>query len=68
MSVVIVGAGQAGLAVSHELTALGVEHTVLDADEQRRLALAHVLNAAEEEANRLGAVVFTSGFRPDFAS
>ena len=30
MSVVIVGAGQAGLAVSHELTALGVEHTVLE--------------------------------------
>jgi len=30
MGVVIVGAGQAGLAVSHELTALGVEHTVLE--------------------------------------
>jgi putative flavoprotein involved in K+ transport len=30
MSVVIVGAGQAGLAVSHELTVLGVEHTVLE--------------------------------------
>ena len=30
MSVVIVGAGQAGLAVSHQLTVLGVEHTVLE--------------------------------------
>jgi putative flavoprotein involved in K+ transport len=30
MSVVIVGAGQAGLAVSHELTVLGIEHTVLE--------------------------------------
>ena len=30
MPVVIVGAGQAGLAVSHELRALGVEHTVLE--------------------------------------
>ena len=30
MSVVIVGAGQAGLAVSHELTMLDVEHTVLE--------------------------------------
>jgi putative flavoprotein involved in K+ transport len=30
--VVIVGAGQAGLAVSHELTARGVEHIVLERD------------------------------------
>jgi len=30
MSVVVVGAGQAGLAVSHELTAAGIEHTVLE--------------------------------------
>jgi len=30
MPVVIVGAGQAGLAVSHELGVLGVEHTVLE--------------------------------------
>jgi putative flavoprotein involved in K+ transport len=30
MSVVIVGAGQAGLAVSHELTVLGIEHTLLE--------------------------------------
>ena len=28
--VVVVGGGQAGLAVSHELTGLGVEHIVLD--------------------------------------
>ncbi|MDQ4034152.1 MAG: NAD(P)-binding domain-containing protein [Actinomycetota bacterium] len=28
--VVVVGAGQAGLAVSHELTALGVDHVVLE--------------------------------------
>jgi putative flavoprotein involved in K+ transport len=30
MGALIVGAGQAGLAVSHELTALGVEHLVLE--------------------------------------
>jgi glycine/D-amino acid oxidase-like deaminating enzyme len=30
VDVLIVGAGQAGLAVSHELTALGVEHLVLE--------------------------------------
>ena len=30
MSVVVVGAGQAGLAVSHELTERGVEHAVLE--------------------------------------
>lgn len=30
MSVLVIGAGQAGLAISHELTALGVEHTVLE--------------------------------------
>jgi putative flavoprotein involved in K+ transport len=28
--VVVIGAGQAGLAVSHELTALGIEHVVLE--------------------------------------
>ncbi|HEX5950615.1 MAG TPA: NAD(P)/FAD-dependent oxidoreductase [Actinomycetota bacterium] len=31
--VVVVGGGQAGLAVSHELTDLGVEHVVLERDE-----------------------------------
>lgn len=30
MSVVVVGAGQAGLAVSHELTVRGIEHIVLE--------------------------------------
>ena len=30
IDVVVIGAGQAGLAVSHELTALGVEHVVLE--------------------------------------
>jgi len=30
LDVVVVGAGQAGLATSHELTARGVEHTVLE--------------------------------------
>ena len=30
VDVLVVGAGQAGLAVSHELTALGVEHVVLE--------------------------------------
>jgi len=35
--VVVIGAGQAGLAVSHSLTDLGVEHTVL---EQHRVAQA----------------------------
>src|SRR5919199_4703131 len=30
INVVVIGAGQAGLAVSHELTALGVEHVVLE--------------------------------------
>ena len=30
IGVVVVGGGQAGLAVSHELTALGVEHLVLE--------------------------------------
>ena len=30
VDVLIIGAGQAGLAVSHELTALGVEHVVLE--------------------------------------
>ena len=30
VDVLIIGAGQAGLAVSHELTALGIEHVVLD--------------------------------------
>lgn len=30
VNVVVVGAGQAGLAVSHELTAAGVEHVVLE--------------------------------------
>ena len=30
MSVLVIGAGHAGLAISHELTALGVEHTVLE--------------------------------------
>jgi putative flavoprotein involved in K+ transport len=29
-NVVVIGAGQAGLSVSHELTALGVEHVVLE--------------------------------------
>jgi cation diffusion facilitator CzcD-associated flavoprotein CzcO len=28
--VVVVGAGQAGLAVSHELTTLGIDHVVLE--------------------------------------
>ena len=28
--VVVVGAGQAGLAVSYQLTALGIEHVVLE--------------------------------------
>jgi cation diffusion facilitator CzcD-associated flavoprotein CzcO len=35
--VVVVGAGQAGLAVSYELTARGIEHVVL---ERARLARA----------------------------
>ncbi len=35
IEVVVVGGGQAGLAVSHELTALGLEHVVL---EQGRVA------------------------------
>ena len=35
VDVLIIGAGQAGLAVSHELTALGVEHVVL---ERKRIA------------------------------
>src|SRR6266700_3717508 len=30
IEVVVIGAGQAGLAVSHELTGLGVEHVVLE--------------------------------------
>jgi putative flavoprotein involved in K+ transport len=30
IGVVVVGGGQAGLAVSHELTALGIEHSVLE--------------------------------------
>ena len=30
VDVLIIGAGQAGLSVSHELTALGIEHVVLD--------------------------------------
>jgi putative flavoprotein involved in K+ transport len=30
MSVIVIGAGQAGLAVSHELMKLGVEHLVLE--------------------------------------
>jgi putative flavoprotein involved in K+ transport len=30
MSVVVIGAGQAGLAISRELTALGIEHAVLE--------------------------------------
>jgi putative flavoprotein involved in K+ transport len=30
IDVVVIGAGQAGLAVSHELTGLGVEHVVLE--------------------------------------
>jgi putative flavoprotein involved in K+ transport len=29
-AVVVVGAGQAGLAVSHELTALDIDHVVLE--------------------------------------
>ena len=33
MSIVVVGAGQAGLAVSHELTAAGLDHTVLERGE-----------------------------------
>lgn len=32
MTAVVIGAGQAGLAVSHELGALGIEHVVLEAD------------------------------------
>ena len=32
MSVVVIGGGQAGLAVSHELWALGIEHVVLERD------------------------------------
>lgn len=35
VGVVVVGGGQAGLAVSHELTGLGVDHLVL---ERRRVA------------------------------
>jgi putative flavoprotein involved in K+ transport len=30
IEVVVIGAGQAGLAISHELTALGVDHVVLE--------------------------------------
>jgi putative flavoprotein involved in K+ transport len=45
MTTVVVGAGQAGLAVSHELAEVGVDHQVLER----------------------GAVVFTAGFRPDYA-
>ena len=36
MSVVVIGGGQAGLAVSHELLTLGIEHVVLDAEQRRR--------------------------------
>jgi putative flavoprotein involved in K+ transport len=32
VSLVVIGAGQAGLAVSHELRALGIEHVVLERD------------------------------------
>ena len=32
MSLVVIGGGQAGLAVSHELRALGIEHVVLERD------------------------------------
>ncbi|WP_308797201.1 NAD(P)-binding domain-containing protein [Agromyces silvae] len=32
VDVLVIGAGQAGLAVSHELTALGVEHVVFESD------------------------------------
>ena len=32
MSLVVIGGGQAGLAVSHELRALGIEHAVLERD------------------------------------
>ena len=32
MSLVVIGGGQAGLAVSHELLALGIEHIVLERD------------------------------------
>jgi putative flavoprotein involved in K+ transport len=32
VDVAVVGGGQAGLAVSHELTGLGVEHVVLERD------------------------------------
>jgi putative flavoprotein involved in K+ transport len=30
IAVAVIGAGQAGLAISHELTGLGVEHVVLE--------------------------------------
>lgn len=36
VDVLVIGAGQAGLAVSHELTAVGVEHVVLEADRVAR--------------------------------
>jgi putative flavoprotein involved in K+ transport len=32
VSFVVIGAGQAGLAVSHQLLSLGVEHVVLERD------------------------------------
>ena len=31
--IIVVGAGQAGIAVSHELTAAGLDHTVLERGE-----------------------------------
>ncbi|MDQ3824519.1 MAG: FAD-dependent monooxygenase [Actinomycetota bacterium] len=38
-SVVVVGAGQAGLSVSHQLTSLGVDHVVLARHRSRHDAI-----------------------------
>ena len=38
VEVVVIGAGQAGLAVSHELSGLGVDHVVLERSDRWVLA------------------------------
>ena len=41
IDVVVIGAGQAGLAASHELTGLGIAHVVLERDGQVAGSWAH---------------------------
>jgi thioredoxin reductase len=67
-SVVVIGAGQAGLSVSHQLATLGIDHVGLE-----RSRIGETWRGLwdsfcrELDLQSFGVVIFTCGFRPDYA-